>query len=324
MLSHPIHTPATPGWAEGNGSEAAFRDGLNHVVLAPLVVEGLVVAVVTFGMCGDRPLWTPDEQATLGEIAALAGIAVGHGLTYQHTRTSALILQRSLLSDPPHVAGLETYARYQPAGDDEVGGDWYDMFHRRPGQLALVIGDVVGHDITAAAAMGQLRATLRGLALDRDDGPAAILQRLTTINTRLDITRFTTLIHAHLTRQGSTHEPTAPWVLRWANAGHPPPLLLAPGSAPRLLRRPHGAALIQQPTPAQTDGQITLPPGSTLLLYTDGLVERHGTDLEDNLADFTDRAEATAHEPLGQLCTQLLRDAPTTDDVALLAIRVCG
>lgn len=148
LLRQPLPAAEPPAWAQTTGSAATFRGGLRHVVLAPVIVDGLVVAVVSFCLQRNRPLWSENDLHALSQIA-----------------------------------------RYRPAGRDEVGGDWYVAFLRRPDQLAVVIGDVVGHDITAAAAMGHLRATLRGLTLDRCEGPATILDRLAAINTRLAITR---------------------------------------------------------------------------------------------------------------------------------------
>jgi serine phosphatase RsbU (regulator of sigma subunit) len=138
----------------------------------------------------------------------------------------------------------------------------------------VVIGDAVGHDITAAAAMGHLRATLRGLAFDRDEGPAAILDRLAEINAGLTITPFATLLYANLTNIDDR------WTMRWASAGHLPPLLATDGHV-ALLTGVSGPALVCTQTQPRTEGEITLPAGSTLLLYTDGLVERRGTDLTD-------------------------------------------
>lgn len=314
MLRHPIAVPSPSSWPPG-----AEQSGIGHVVGAPVIVDGMVVAVVLFGMRHGRPLWEPDELSTLGEIARHAGVAVGHGLSYQRTRDTALILQRSLLTEPPHIEGLEICARYRPAGRDEVGGDWYDAFERRPDQLALVIGDVLGHDITAAAAMAQLRAVLRGLALDRSGGPAAALDRLDAINGRLAMTAFATLVHAHLTRPASG---AVDWGLRWAAAGHPPPLLLAPGAAARILDLTTGAALTRAETGPRTEAEVAVAPGSTLLLYTDGLIERRGTDLADNLTEVAEAAARTVGRPLEDFCDGLLHEAPSSDDVALLAIRV--
>jgi serine phosphatase RsbU (regulator of sigma subunit) len=263
----------------------------------------------------DRPLWSEDDLHALRQIARYAGIALEHGLSYQATRESALVLQRSLLVEPPTVDGLHICARYRPAGRDEVGGDWYDAFSRGPNQLAVVIGDVVGHDITAAAAMGQLSATLRGLALDRDDGPGAILDRLGAINARLSITPFATLLFATLTRIADR------WVMRWASAGHPPPLLLTPGGV-QLLQRVRGAALVTTDTPPRGEAEVSVAAGSTLLFYTDGLIERRGRDLTENLNAFLARAAAARYSAIDPLCNDLLADAPTDDDIALLAIHL--
>jgi len=306
-----------PRWAQTAGVADAFHAGLAHIAAAPVIVDGLVVAVATFGLWNDRPSWNDADLAVLGQIARYAGVAVDHALTYQRTRDSALVLQRSLLTDPPTIAGLEMCARYQPAGRDEVGGDWYDAFPLDDDTLAITVGDVVGHDITAAAAMGQLRATLRGLALDGGDGPADALDRLAAINTQLAITAFATVIHAHLTRRGN-----GVWTMCWATAGHPPPLLVTPGAGARQLEQlPARMALIRGVSAPRRAAEITLPPGSTVLLYTDGLVERPGIDLIDGLATLTARARAAAALPIGELCDALLLDAPTGDDIALLAVR---
>jgi GAF domain-containing protein len=316
LLRQPMPAAGPPSWAQHTGTVNTFRDGLNHVVVAPVIVDGLVVAVVSFLLHQSRPPWNEDDLHALGQIARYAGIALEHGLSYQATRESGLVLQRSLLTEPPIVPGLRICARYRPAGRDEVGGDWYDAFQRGPDQLAVVIGDVVGHDITAAAAMGHLRATLRGLALDRDEGPAAILDRLAEINTRLAITPFATLLYANLTRRDDR------WTVRWASAGHPPPVL-ATTSGAQLLTGATGTALVCTQTPPRTEGEITLAAGSTLLLYTDGLIERRGTDLTDNLSALVTRVAADAHHRIEPLCDNLLADAPTDDDIAVLAIHVC-
>jgi len=315
LVDQPLSGAEPPEWSHNTGSVATFRGGLRHLVVGPVLVDGLVVAVVSFALLADRPLWSDDDLHALGQIARYAGIALEHGLSYQATRESALVLQRSLLVEPPPVRGLQISARYRPAGRDEVGGDWYDAFPRRSNQIALVIGDVVGHDITAAAAMGQLSATLRALALDRDDGPGAILDRLAAINVRLNITPFATLLFGTLTWI-EDH-----WVMRWASAGHPPPLLLTSGGV-QLLQRVRGTALVTTKTPPRGEAQISVVAGSTLLLYTDGLIERRGRDLTDNLNALMARVAASQHRVIEQLCDDLLVDAPTDDDIAVLAIRL--
>lgn len=311
----PVPAGEPPSWSHATGSVPTFRGGLCHLLVAPVIVDGLVVAVVSFALQEDRPLWSGDDLHALRQIARYAGLALEHGLSYQATRESALVLQRSLLTDPPTVPGLQICARYRPAGRDEVGGDWYDAFRRGADQLALVIGDVVGHDITAAAAMGQLSATLRALALDRGDGPSAILDRLGAINTQLSITPFATLLFATLTR--GDHR----WTMRWASAGHPPPLLLTSRGV-QLLERVRGTALVTTETPPRDEAQISVAAGATLLFYTDGLIEWRGQDLTDNLNAFVARAAAYEHNVIERLCDGLLADAPTDDDIAMLAVHV--
>lgn len=315
-LIAPSATPEPPTWALRTGAAGTIRGGMHHVATAPVIVDGMVVAVAFFGVAGDRPAWTGDELAALAEITRYAGIALGHGLSYQRTRDSALVLQHSLLTDPPEVPGLELCARYRPAGHDEVGGDWYDAF-RLDGDdvVALAIGDVVGHDIGAAAAMAQLRATLRSLALDRGEGPAATLDRLATLNERLAVTGFATLLHAHLVRAGG-------WTLRWSNAGHPPPVLVTRDGATRLLDGAAGLALVPGFARPRTEARVALPPGSTLLLYTDGLVERRHTHLGENLDALRGRAGGAALRHVEDLCDEVLRHTAAEDDVAVLAIRV--
>jgi GAF domain-containing protein len=315
LRRQPIPPVEPPSWAHNTGTVATFRGGLRHVVVAPVIVKGLVVAVVSFLLRHDRPPWSDDDLHALGQIARYAGIALEHGMTFQATRESALVLQRSLLTDPPLVPGLQICARYRPAGRDEVGGDWYDAFLRRSDQLAVVIGDVVGHDITAAAAMGQLRAIVRGLALDRAEGPATILDRLAMINSKLAITPFATLLYADLTHTGDG------WTMQWATAGHPPPLLITSSGA-CLLERASGTALVGTLTPPRTEAEVSLPAGSTLLLYTDGLIERRGSALTDSLDDLLAGTASAADRPIESLCANLLADAPTDDDIAVLAIRV--
>jgi GAF domain-containing protein len=311
-------TPAIPEWSRRTGTADTFRTGLNHVVRVPVLVDGLVVAVAMFGMCHDRPAWDADDLAFIEEIAAYAAVALGHGLTYERTRQTALVLQRSLLSAPPTVDGLQLCARYEPAGRDEVGGDWYDAFEVAPGRLAIAVGDVVGHDITAAAAMGQLRAVLRALAMEEHLDPGAVLDRLVEANRCLDITSMATVLFARMVRADPG------WTLTWATAGHPPPLLI-PAQGPAVpLEQIGGLALVSGLALAHGSAQITLEPKSTLLLYTDGLVERRGVPVTDSIAELGVRAAELAGQPLEQLCDQLVAAGPGSDDAALLAVRVTG
>jgi GAF domain-containing protein len=313
----PIATPGVPGWATRSGTTAMFQAGLNHLVLAPVLVEGLVVAVATFGMYHDRPAWDAHDLSTIKDIAGYAAVALEHGLTYQHTRQTALVLQRALLSEPPAVDGLELCARYVPAGRDKVGGDWYDAVELGPGRLAIAVGDVVGHDIAAAAAMGQLRAVLRALAMEEDLDPGAVLDRLAEANRRLRITSLATVLFGRLTRV----QPG--WRLLWATAGHLPPVLVEPGGPARSLDGPVGIPLVPSLVRPHRSARAHLrEPGATLLLYTDGLVERRGVDLQTCIDDLCARGAALGERPIQELCDHLTAAAPGHDDTALLALRL--
>jgi hypothetical protein len=313
LLSLDVHHP--PAWAHDAGLTEIIRGGVQHAVAASVIVENLVVAVVLFWRRADRPVWTEEEFALLGQLTESAGHALAQGLSYQHTRDTALTLQRSLLTEPPAVAGLEICVRYRPAGADEVGGDWYDALLLGD-TLAVTVGDVVGHDITAAAAMGQLRATLRSiLALDLASDPGVVLDCLDTATTRLGITSFVTLVHGHLRRVGEN------WSFRWASAGHPPPLLLTAAGRPRWLDEAGGLVIGTGLRHGErSSAAATLRCGDTLLLYTDGLIERRGQPLDDGLQELATTV-VPAGRPLNEVCDALVHRAPADDDVAILALR---
>ena len=314
----PVHTRVDPddlpAWASDVGVAPLWQSqGVHSVVTVPVITGGLVLAVAALVAFRGRPSYTDDDLALLQQIGLRASVAIGHGVAYQRSREHALALQRSMLTDPPEVPGLTLAACYRPAGPDaEVGGDWYDAFLLPDGDLAVVIGDVVGHDMAAAASMGQLRSMLRALAVDTGGMPNDVVSRLDRLATGLQVTSFTTLLYGRIRRAGPQH------VLCWANAGHPPPLLICEGSA-RLLTEARGLVLGAQPDVVRDCTEVALPPGATLLLYTDGLTEQRG-GRPDN--DVVARCITIAELPLNQLCDELLNDAPPYDDIALLAVRV--
>jgi serine phosphatase RsbU (regulator of sigma subunit) len=232
-------------------------------------------------------------------------------------------LQAALLTPPPAHPGLEVAVRYHAAVHDaHVGGDWYDAFVQPGGDLVVVIGDVVGHDSGAAAAMGQLRGLLRALAYDADAPLGAVLTRVEHAAAGLGVAAMATALVARLCPAGSgAHE------LRWSSAGHLPPVLLGPDGTSRVLATTPELLLGVNPAAPRTEHRAVLPAGSTLLLFTDGLVERRGSDLDAG----TDRLRRAVADlggaPLEELCDTLLsRLVPGAgeDDVALLAVRARG
>jgi serine phosphatase RsbU (regulator of sigma subunit) len=256
--------------------------------------------------------------------------------THRYSRQAqiAVALQRGMLTDLPDAAPAVLAARYLPSMTAaEIGGDWYDAFTLPDGDTALVIGDIAGHDLDAAITMGQVRNTLRALAMDRIEAPGQLLQRLDRVLDQLGSASTATCIYARIHTPGSRDDQTggtggaegtdSSWQIHLANAGHPPPLLIPAMGAPRFL---HG---LPEPMLGADSGQprhtltFALPPGSTLLLYTDGLIERRDRDLDLSLEQLrtaaTDLGQRTPHELCDLLLTRLA--AHPTDDVCLLAIR---
>ena len=251
------------------------------------------------------------------EIARLGAEAA----TSRAAAQVAEALQRSLLTDPPATAGLETAVRYQPAArHTEVGGDWYDVFCLPDGATALVIGDVAGHDVPAAATMAQARGMLRGIAQSVGSHPAAILSSLDRAFDTLEMTTPVTAVVAVV--QPATEDGAA--VLRWCNAGHPPPVLGCADGTVQLLERPPERLLGVTPDAVRSDHEVLLHSGDTVLLYTDGLVERRDRGVDEGTAELLDSVRRWIAAPLDGLCDGLLAGLPARpeDDVAILAVRL--
>jgi len=316
-VGHWAGTPAMHAWAR--------EVGMNSRLVAPVLSGGRVIAGLLFASCGDRPAYTTDDLALVTELAARASAAVEHGRRFQQTREVALALQESMLTPPPMMAdigigGIEVACRYRPAAAElEVGGDWYDVFRLPFGDIALAVGDVAGHDLAAAATMGQLRSMLRALAYDTDGAPSDVLRRLDRVASRLDVTRFTTLLHGRILVRGNG------LVFRWSNAGHPVPLLVGADGTVSHVGGAVDVVLGVDPDRLRHDQEVPLPSGSTLVLYTDGLAERR--DDPDDLAGqaLLDLARAGAEMGLQEFCDRLVAGttANTGDDIVVLAVR-CG
>ena len=245
--------------------------------------------------------------------------AVEQAERFQRTRQAAVALQAAMLTAPPKHPFVEVQARYLPAvAELDVGGDWYDAFALPGGDLAVGVGDVAGHDLSAAATMGQLRSMLRALAYETEGAPSDVVRRLDRVASRLEVTRFTTLLYGRVGRvDGRT-------VFRWANAGHPPPVLVPPCGEPVLLTGGVGVVLGVAPQCPRGDREVELRPGSMLLLYTDGLVERRNDPEDRASADLLDLVRRGKGLSLSDLCDHLVRGttADTGDDMVVLALRV--
>ncbi|QYC40973.1 Phosphoserine phosphatase RsbP [Nonomuraea coxensis DSM 45129] len=297
-----------------------LRDsGGNGALILPVVVDGTVPAVVVAVTCGDRPPIGEDDAKLLDLMFDHTHDALSRAIRFQRTQQVALALQYSLLAEPPRLPGLRIVARYRASPSAaEVGGDWYDSFVLPDGVPMLVIGDVAGHDLNAAVAMSQLRNMLRALAMDRREPPGDILSRLDTAMESLAGEVTATCVVARVEPAGRGHR------LDYAVAGHPPPLLVEPGGRGRFLEEGVSPLLGALPGERRASREEPLPPGGTLLLYTDGLVERAGEHLDRGLERLRLAAERFADRPVDSFCDALLSELPTTglDDIAVMALRL--
>ena len=298
--------------------------GPSSAVVLPLTAEARTVGVLTLYQDAGRVV-TEEDMAAARQVAGEAARAIARVHVQSQQAQLAEALQRSLLTDPPAIERTTVVARYVPAAEAaRVGGDWYDAFLQRDGSPVVVIGDVVGHDTAAAAAMGQLRGLLRGIAHFSGAGPAEVLRGLDEAIAQMHTATLATAAVARLER---TTGDAGGWTrLRWANAGHPPPMVLFPDGTVTVLGSGVGDLMLGvDPTARRVESEFPLTPGATVLLYTDGLVERRDSTLHDGTARLVAQLGALAGRPLEELCDALLdgmlRGTPQ-DDVALVAVRV--
>ncbi|WP_298461958.1 SpoIIE family protein phosphatase [uncultured Cellulomonas sp.] len=276
-----------------------------------------------------------DELELLDGFAAQLALALERIWATEAQRAAAAeaqqlseTLQRSLLTQPTRSDTLEIAVRYQPAAAKaHIGGDWYDAFATSSGGTVLVVGDVNGHDRTAAALMGQLRNLVRGMAYDSDDSPAELLSRLDGAMRGLGLDTLATAVLARVEQVPGADVPVHR--LRWSNAGHLPPVLRTADGEVRVLEPAGDADLLLgwDPGCLRTETVTDLPPGSTLVLYTDGLVERRDAGLDEGIARLVRTVQAAGDAPAEDVAERILRDlGPDShdDDVALLVLRGTG
>lgn len=311
--------------ATGAARQALRALGPGTLTVLPIRGSDRVLGTLTLG--DDRHRSTdPADVATAAEVAQRIGLALDNARLYEQQRHLAEELQRSMLTAPPEPDHAQIVVRYLPAAEAaRVGGDWYDAFVQPDGATTLVIGDVVGHDTAAAASMGQLRSMLRGIAVTGDAGPARLLGQLDAAITQLRLHTYATAALARF-EQTPAEVDRGVTRMRWANAGHPPPLVIHPDGTVAELGPWRGELMlgVDHTTP-RTESVITLDRGSTVLLYTDGLIERRGADLDEGMERLRRAATDMAGHPLDELCDELIAglvDTTPEDDVALVAIRL--
>jgi PAS domain S-box-containing protein len=308
-------------------ASAALFDALRprSAMIVPVRARGRVLGTLT--LLSQHPYGRRYGQRDLhlaADLAGRAGLTVDNARLYEVEHAAAVTLQRSLLPVVPRVAGLQIAARYLVGVDgNQVGGDWYDVLALPDGAVGIAVGDVVGHDLRAAAAMGQLRGVVRSYAWG-GDRPGSVLDRCDQLVQGLEMAALATAVYARL----EPPDPDGTRLLHYANAGHPTPLLLLPSQ--ELVRldghRSPMIGVMSTMGAGRGAAQIRCPPGSVLLLYTDGLTDMAGVDadertalLERTLAGVPtgSSAETVVAAVLGACMPEHL-----SDDVALLAVRL--
>ncbi|SDD41874.1 Stage II sporulation protein E (SpoIIE) [Geodermatophilus telluris] len=279
-------------------------------------------AVRLLAVTGAGVLAVATCRLRLRREAALARMTA-EAATTQAELATAEALQQHLLGPPPAVPHRQTAARYLPAvRSARIGGDWYDAFPAPGDATVLVVGDVAGHDARAAAAMAEVRGMLRAVAATTatlpGPSPARVLDTLDHVLARLGAPALVTAVVAVLSPTGNGVR------LCWSNAGHPPPVLARGDGTVRLLERRPERLLGVEPGSRRTDADLPLEPGDTLLLYTDGLVERRDRTLDEGTDWLLSQLRGRADEPLDAVVDGLLAGLAGTrhDDVALLAVRL--
>ncbi|MEJ5867622.1 PP2C family protein-serine/threonine phosphatase [Pseudokineococcus sp. 5B2Z-1] len=304
---------------------AAFRALEPHgTVVLPLGVRGRTVGSMLLVTTGERGAHTAAEVETATEVARRAGAALDAAALFRAQKRLAEGLQRSMLTPPPRLERLEVAVRYEPSARRvEVGGDWYDVLVQPTGSPVVVIGDVMGHDVEAAAAMGQLRSLLRGIAYTTDEPPDAVLARTDAAMAGLGLATTATALVGRLDDLGPRG-----WRLVWSNAGHPPPVVLRAGGRAEVPATTHDLLLGVRPTTQRNPVSTVLAPGDVLVLCTDGLLERRDQGLDVGQARLLETLSGLPADVRGsaqRLCDVVLdacAPGPREDDVALVAVRI--
>ncbi|CAM4012067.1 SpoIIE family protein phosphatase [Kibdelosporangium persicum] len=293
-----------------------WEKGLHTLLGVPMVAGGQLIGVLHVGSIAQRTF--TEQDVHLLQLAADRMALATQAQVARTERATATALQRSLLpARLPRLAGLEFATRYVPGAELRVGGDWYDVFPLPDDRWGIVMGDVVGHGLPAAVVMGRLRSALRAYALLDTDDPASVLDKLNRKAMHFEPGAMATVLYAVV-------EPTYDR-FRISLAGHPPPVMVAPGEPARLVElAPDPPIGVRHPGPRHSS-VVEIPGESVVCFYTDGLVERRGWTLDMGLELLCGALDARPAESVAaRVMSVMTRAEPPEDDIALLVMRRPG
>jgi serine phosphatase RsbU (regulator of sigma subunit) len=318
----------TPEAVRRMEQDPALRTKLEQIgyascVLVPITIAGRRLAVLSIG--DDRAGGLPPRDVELAvDLGRRGASALERAQLWQASQEQleaeqriVELLQRTIVPDRlPNIPGVRVAAAYRPAEVDvDVGGDWYDAFVAPDEKIVLVVGDVAGHGVQAASLMGRVRNALRAYAVENTD-PGSILIRLHRLLRAQDEAAMVTAFVA-------CHDPIRR-TMAWSRAGHPPALLVTPDDGARSLTEVNGAPLGTMASEYET-ASVSMPPGSLLVTFTDGLIERRDRVIDEGLDWMRRRVQEYVHDDLDTLCNKLVDDPfvphPSPDDVCVLALR---
>jgi serine phosphatase RsbU (regulator of sigma subunit) len=289
---------------------------VHSLITVPLTARGVTLGVATFSRSKTPEPYDEADVRLVTDLTARAAVHIDNARLYTREHDAALTLQRSLLPrDIPRVPGLDIAYRYLPASRaTEAGGDWFDIIPLDRGKVTLVVGDVTGHGIHAAAIMGQLRTTAAALAR-LGCPPDQIIAQLSAVIAGRGEEAGATCLHA-------VYDPSSRRC-RLTSAGHPPPVLRHPDGSTELIDVPAGL-LLGAGSADHPTMEMVLPEGGILAMYTDGLIEQPGEDLAVGMSRLARALEGGPAQSLDELCDSVLASlAPRPrDDIALLLARV--
>ncbi|KQS67021.1 GAF domain-containing SpoIIE family protein phosphatase [Modestobacter sp. Leaf380] len=326
--SKPVHVPEMTAERMGAifthpSTEALFRKlGGTSVLTVPMVARRRTLGAMALVMTSTDRAFAREDVELADDLSRRAALAMDNVRLYQQEHEVAETLQRSLLPQLPTIPRIASAAHYVSASTAaDVGGDFYDLLQLPDGTIGIAIGDVVGHDVAAAAAMGHLRGLLRACVWEpTDPDPGAVLGRVDRLVQGLHVASMATMAYVRATPPEGEGRP---WTLSVANAGHPPLLLRRPDGGVDVLDGVSGLLVGVDTGSSRESLHLEVPVGSTLLGYTDGLIEHPGADLDEGIATLVERLRAA---PVGaspaDLCDHAVAaELDRRDDVAVIAVR---